>query len=154
MNTKTLKVMAITAAAVVAFAGSAHAQQVNTGDATSIQCTSNQINTGVGNGANGNPCGTQNNPTPTQSQPTPTPDNSTPTPTPGSSNNGGGGTGNTPANPSDGRSDGRSSAPQSQAAVLGLATTSGEDQLLDLIKILPAFASFAAGSYLLKRNAR
>lgn len=121
------------------------AQSITTGDSNSTTILDNQVNTN-----DITICDCTPTPTPTKTEePTPTPtktqDTPTPTPTDKPGDNGNGGN-----NGGDGRSDGRggqagpaqgSTAP----AVLGLSTTSGENEILKLISLIPAFILFGLG---------
>jgi hypothetical protein len=145
--------------------------ETTTGGANAYTCTVNDINYNID--LNAAPpvgfdswelffdefpsCKTPPSPTPTPSV-TPTPTQEiTPTPTPQpSTNNGGGGSG-----VSDGRSDGLSSCPScTQApsgpikAVLGLSTTSGEENyLLQFVQLFGALTFAGLGFVFFKKNA-
>src|SRR3990167_2827193 len=109
---------------VLLFAFSVSAQTINTGDATSGTVIENVVNTNIIR------CCT---PTPTQKpeEPTPTEEQPTPTPTTPPSNGGGGGDGG------GGGQGGPAGEAAPAQAVLGLATTSGENELFNLLKLLP-----------------
>lgn len=81
------------------------------------------------------------------SNPTPTskPGQPTPTTKPGVGGNGGGTSG--------GSSSGGAGGSSSGGQILGLPTTSGENELANLLKLLPAFGSLLAGFSLLRKNA-
>ena len=122
------------------------AQGITTGDANSTTIIDNQINTN-----DVTICDCTPTPTPTRTEePTPTPttaqDTPTPTPTDKPGDNGNGGN-----NGGDGRSDGRGGQQSDSAqgstapAVLGLSTTSGENEILKLISLIPAFILFGLG---------
>lgn len=123
--------------AVVAF--KSFAQTIDTEDATSGTVIQNIVNTNIIR------CCT---PTPTQKpeEPTPTPTTGEPTPTPTTPPSNGGGDGG-------GGQGGPAGEAAPAQAVLGLAATSGENELFNLIKILPAFGSLAVGYGLLRKNA-
>ena len=118
------------------------AQTIDTGDATSGTVIENIVNTNIVK------CCT---PTPTQKPEEPTPTEQPPTPTPTTPPSGGG-----PSPSGDGGrgGEGGPSAPSAPSQeVLGLAATSGENELFNLIKILPAFGSLAVGYGLLRKHA-
>ena len=126
---------------VLFFVFSVSAQTINTGDATSGTVIENVVNTNIIR------CCT---PTPTQKpeEPTPTPTEEQPTPTPTTppTNGGGGGDGG-------GGVGGQAGEAAPAQAVLGLAVTSGENELFNLLKLLPAFGSLLLGSSLLRKHA-
>ncbi|MDP3987985.1 MAG: hypothetical protein Q8P80_02470 [Candidatus Levybacteria bacterium] len=118
------------------------AQTINTGNASSQTVIENVVNTNV---IKCKECITPS-PTPTRPAETPTP---TPTPTPGQGDGGGGG-----EQPSGGGVGGPSapSAP-SQGEVLGLSTTSGEENIFfQIFKLVPSLILGAASLSLLKKN--
>lgn len=120
-----------------------YAQSINTGDADATTIIENQINTNV---VDLNCC----TPTPEPTEEiTPTPTTEQPTPTPTSSPSGGGGGNGGGVGGGGGEAGPAAAAP----AVLGLAAASGEDELLNLLKLLPAFAAFATGYSFLRKNA-
>lgn len=96
--------------------------------------------------------------------PSPTPTNTpTPTPTNTPSNPGGPGDGKSDGR-SDGRSDGKSSSPQPSTGgqvlgaatgpqVLGLSTTSGDNNPMSILFLLPGVVSAVGGFAFLKKNA-
>ena len=109
---------------------------INTGDCGAGSVITNQVNTNVVE------CCT---PTPKPSEApsgTPTP---TPTTTPGVGGNGGQG--------GNGGGGGGAGGGIGGGEVLGLAVTSGENELLNLLKLLPAFGSLTLGFSLLRKNA-
>lgn len=126
---------------------SVSAQTINTGDATSGTVIENVVNTNIIRCCTPTPIP----PTPTVEQPTPTEVPPTPT-TPPSNGGGDGGNGG-----NGGGGDGGQGGPAEEAApaqaVLGLATTSGENELFNLLKLLPAFGSLTLGYSLLRKNA-
>lgn len=120
-------------------------QTTTTGDATSTSTTNNTVNTNVYD------CDCT--PTPTipgvTATPTPSIPGNTPTPTPG----GNGGNGGNGGDGGDGGSSGSvGGASTSQGSILGLTSTSGENELLSLLKLLPAVLSVATGGLLLRKN--
>ena len=118
---------------------------VTTGDATVNTSICNNLNTNVvGGGA-----GSINNPclTPTKAQ------NANPTPTsPPAGGLGVGGTGSSNGGGSS-SSGGSSSGGVGGGSVQGLSTTSGENELVNLLKLLPAFGFLLLGGTLLRKHA-
>jgi hypothetical protein len=119
------------------------AQTIETGDAVSGTVIENQVNTNIIKCCKPTPEPTREpTPTPTAGQqPTPTP-----TEKPGEGVPGPGGQGEPRAEGVGGQD---AAAPVKE--VLGLAATSGENRLADLLKILPAAVSFMLGYSFLRR---
>jgi len=127
----------------------ASAQSINTGDANATEDVENDVNRKDITICDCTPTPTKTEetptPTPTETEETPTP---TPTDKPGDGGNGGNG--------GDGGGNGGVGGPEvgaAQGEVLGLAVTSGENYLFDLLKILPAFGLLLAGRVFLKGHA-
>ena len=128
---------------VLLFTFSVSAQTINTGDATSGTVIENVVNTNIIRCCTPTPTQKPEDPTPTEEQPTPTP--TTPPSNGGGGGDGGGGGQGGVGGPS------APSAPSQE--VLGLAATSGENELFNLLKLLPAFGALLLGSSLLRKHA-
>lgn len=116
---------------------------IKTGDITNNVNINNQLNKNIAD------VKCLNCPTPTPKptiKPSPTPGKGQGTPTPTSKPGNGG-------NGGDGGNGGVGGPGAAAPAVMGLAVTSGEDELINLLKLLPALSSLAVGYSFLRKNA-
>lgn len=121
----------------LAYVYSVSAQTINTGDATSQSVIENVVNTNIITCCKPTPTKKPEEPTPTEKPPTITPTPTTPPP---------GGP------PGDGGRGGEPGPGGPAPAVLGLPQASGENSLVDLLKLLPAAGSFILGYSFLRKN--